>query len=139
MTLTPKREVFAQAIADGKSQADAYRIAFEVSPTAKPETVQANASRLMAVSMVAARVAELRAALDEKALWSREDSVAALSAIAKGHDEDAKASDRVAAVKALNAMHGWDAAQKIDHTSSDGSMSPKGRDLSEFYKDAGKS
>lgn len=121
--LTPKREKFAQCVADGMTQADAYRAAFTVAPDSKAETVQANASRLMADSMVSARVAELRAALAEKALWSREDSVRTLADIAKGVDEDVKASDRVAAVKALNSMHGWDAPTKIDHTSSDGSMS----------------
>lgn len=133
MSLTPKREKFAQSIADGMTQADAYRTAFSVNPSSKPETVQANASRLMADSMVAARVAELRASLSEKALWSREDSVRTLAEIALKQGEHAKDSDRVAAVKALNSMHGWDAAQKIDHTSSDGTMSPKGKSLDDFY------
>lgn len=125
MTITAKQEKFAQCVSDGMSQADAYRASFEVNPSTKPETVQANASRLMANSMVAARVMELREALAEKALWTREDSIRALSRIASGGDDEAKPSDRVAAVKAINTMHGWDAPQKIDHTSSDGSMTPK--------------
>lgn len=122
--LTPKREKFANAVADGLSQADAYRAAFEVKPGTKPETIQANASRLMADSMVAARVAEIRKALADKALWSREDSVRTLADIARGVDAEAKPSDRVAAVKAINAMHGWDAAQKHEHSGPDGGPIP---------------
>lgn len=39
------------------------------------------------------------------------------------------------AIKQLSRMLGWDAAQKIDHSSKDGTMSPKGRSLSDFYED----
>lgn len=64
--LTPKREKFAQGVASGLSQADAYRAAFNVgNSTAK--TIQESASRLVADSKVAARVAELRAPIAERA------------------------------------------------------------------------
>jgi phage terminase small subunit len=56
--LTPKQEKFAQCVAEGMTQADAYRSAYNTK--AKPETIQANASRMMADSMISARVAELR-------------------------------------------------------------------------------
>lgn len=118
--LTPKQEKFAQCVADGMSQADAYRVAFNVKQTTKPETTQANASRLMANGTISARVAELREKLTQKALWTREMSVAALlEAYQEGN-----ASAKVAAVKELNAMHGFNAAQKVDLTNSDGSLKP---------------
>lgn len=118
--LTPKQEKFAQCVADGMSQADAYRVAFNVKQTTKPETTQANASRLMANGTISARVAELRERLTQKALWTREMSVAALlEAYQEGN-----ASAKVAAVKELNAMHGFNAAQKVDLTNSDGSLKP---------------
>lgn len=120
MTLTPKQERFCQCIADGMSQADAYRNAFDVKPTTKPETVQESASRLMKDPKVSARVAFLREALAEKAIWTREDSARVLSEIALGHDEQGKTSDRVAAVKELNAMHGFNAAIKTELTGSNG-------------------
>lgn len=120
MKLTPKQERFCQCIADGMSQADAYRNAFDVKPTTKPETTQANASRLMADSMVSARVKELRDMLTAKAIWTREDSAKVLSEIALGHDEQGKTSDRVAAVKELNAMHGFHAPTKVAQTDSQG-------------------
>ena len=75
MALTPKKEKFAQCVADGMSQADAYRTAFDVSPTTKPETVYKRASELMSNGEVSGRVAELREQLSAKALWTRQDSV----------------------------------------------------------------
>ncbi|WP_434513794.1 terminase small subunit [Dechloromonas sp. ARDL1] len=59
MSLTPKQEKFAQEVASGKSQADAYRAAFDCARS-KPETIQSHASRLMADGKVSARVKELR-------------------------------------------------------------------------------
>jgi phage terminase small subunit len=64
--MTPKREAFATEVASGKSQADAYRAAFDAA-NMKAETIQQAASRLMADSKVAARVAELRKPVIEKA------------------------------------------------------------------------
>ena len=116
MALTPKQERFAQEVASGKSQAEAYRAAFNVKPTTKPETSQANACRLMADSNVSTRVAELRAAVAERVTWTMADSLDVLSTIAKGLDEDAKPSDKVNAVKAINAMIGLDAPSKLSVT-----------------------
>ena len=121
VNLTPKQEKFAQCVADGMSQADAYRTAYDCAPTTKPETIQNKAHELMKNGEVAARVKELREMLTEKALWSRADSVNILAEIAQ--DLGNKAGERVSAIKELNAMHGWN-KQVIDHQSSDGSMSP---------------
>lgn len=41
--------------------------------------------------------------------------------------------DRLGAIQQLARMQGWESAQKHDHTSSDGSMSPKGKSLDDFY------
>lgn len=111
MALTPKQEKFAQEVASGKSQADAYRAAFNCSKS-KPSTVQSHASRLMADGKVSTRVDELKAQLSEKALWTREDSVRILSDIAK--DEEASRKDRTGAIKVLNEMHGFFAPHKIE-------------------------
>lgn len=40
-----------------------------------------------------------------------------------------------AITKMMLTKHGYSEKQEIDHTSSDGSMSPKGRTLDDFYKD----
>jgi phage terminase small subunit len=119
MTLTTKQEAFAQAIADGMTQADAYRAAFNAGKM-KPETIYARASELMADSKVAGRVKELRAELSKKAIWTREMSVKALVQAFK----EGKPSDKVSAVRELNAMHGYNAPERIDLMNSDGSLKP---------------
>ena len=114
--MTPKQEKFAQCVADGMSQADAYRTAFDVKQTTKPETVQANASRLMSDSMVSARVQQLKDALANKALWTRADSVRALETAMRIAQDKDNATGLVAAVKEMNAMHGFNEPSKLELT-----------------------
>ena len=114
--LTPKREAFAQAVANGKTQADAYREAFNAA-NMKPETIWSKASELMADGKVAARVEELRELLASKQLWSREDNVNTLKSIIESSD---KASDTISAVKELNSMHGDNAPSKHEHSGAIG-------------------
>ena len=116
MALTPKQELFAQEVASGKTQADAYRAAYDVKPTTKPETTYKRACELMADGNISGRIAELRAAAAERVVWTMADSLDVLSTIAKGLDEDAKPSDKVNAVKAINAMIGLDAPSKLNVT-----------------------
>ena len=59
MSLTPKQEAFAQNVASGMTQADAYRGSYNAEKM-KPESVQVNASKLMADAKVRLRVEELR-------------------------------------------------------------------------------
>ena len=117
MALTPKKEKFAQCVADGMSQADAYRTAFDVSPTTKQETVYKRASELMSNGEVSGRVAELREQLSAKALWTRQDSVQALISVLSNPETQ---KDVIAAVKELNAMHGYNAPQKLEVSGKDG-------------------
>jgi len=107
MTLTAKQEKFCQSIADGMNQSDAYRAAYSAGRM-KPETVQNNAYNLLKNSEVAARVGELKDALANKALWTREQSVSVLADVASS----AKPGEKVSAVKELNAMHGFLAPTK---------------------------
>lgn len=111
MALTPKQEKFAQCVADGMTQADAYRSAFDVRPTTKPESVIRSASELMSDPNISSRVAELRQQLSEKALWTRQDSVQALISVLSNPESQ---KDVIAAVKELNAMHGYNAPQKME-------------------------
>ena len=115
MSLTPKQEKFAHCIADGMSQADAYRTAFDAGKM-KAETIHKRASELMADGAVTGRVQELRGRLATKALWTREMSVKAL---VKAYQEG-NGSVKVAAVKELNAMHGFNAPQKVEVSTTPG-------------------
>ena len=109
--LTPKQEAFCQAIADGMTQADAYRTAYSAAKMTD-KSVWERASHLMKNVKVTARVSELKSALEAKQLWTREESVKTLAGIAK--DNDAKQADQINAVKALNTMHGFDAPKQFD-------------------------
>jgi hypothetical protein len=109
--LTPKREAFAQNIANGMTQADAYRASFSAGKM-KPETIQQAASRLMANSKVSARVAEFKKALEEKHLWTREKSVKILSQIAE--NKESTNSEKISSIKELNLMHGFNAPQQLN-------------------------
>lgn len=119
MSLTPKQEAFAQAIADGKTQSDAYRSAFDVSPTTKPETIHKRASELMSDGEVTGRVEELKQALSAKALWTREMSVKALARAYKIAEDTRNPSGMTGAVKELNAMHGFNAPTELHVTSKE--------------------
>lgn len=60
MSLTPQQELFAQSVASGMNQSDAYRTAYKVRATTKQESINQSASRVMADINVASRVEELR-------------------------------------------------------------------------------
>lgn len=110
--LTNQQEKFCQGCASGLTQADGYRAAYPKSLNWKDKTVTEFASRLMAHSNVSARVSELKQAISNKGLWTRERSVIRLAGIAD--TEGGKATDTVAAIKELNLMHGFNAPVKLD-------------------------
>ena len=131
--MTPEQQALADKLTNlqrgvvlgvvaGKSQRQAY---YDAGGRAKTDlSADATVSELLSNPNVRAFYDSLIANVAEKAIWTREDSLRTLAEIASGLDENGKTSDRVAAVKELNAMGGWNSAQKIDHTSTDGSMSP---------------
>ena len=110
MKLTAQQEKFAQSIADGMTQADAYRSAYPKAAGRKVEALYVAASELM--GKVGVRVAELKEALASKHLWTREQSVAQLVSELDGD----RAGDRISAVKELNCMHGFNAPVQVNHS-----------------------
>ena len=108
MTLTFKQEAFAQAIADGMTQADAYRTAYDAEGMSD-NVIWSEASKLTSHPKVSVRIKELKDALSEKVMWTRQMSVRAL----KETYETSAGSVRVAAVKELNAMHGYNEPSKL--------------------------
>lgn len=108
VNLTAKQEAFCQGIADGLGQADAYRAAYDAEDM-KENSVYVNASKLMKNAKIIQRIAELRSQVEEKQLWSREMSIKALVQAYR----EGSGSVKVAAVKELNAMHGYNEPAKI--------------------------
>ena len=108
VNLTAKQETFCQGIADGLGQADAYRAAYDAAGM-KDNVIYARASELMKNGKITDRIKELRSQVQEKQLWSREMSVKALVQAYR----EGSGSVKVAAVKELNAMHGYNEPAKI--------------------------
>lgn len=126
MTLTPKQEKFAQAVASGMTQADAYRHAYNAENMAD-STIHEEASRTANDCKVSARIKALQESAAIDALWSLELSIktkrqALKIAIDKG---DSRAI--IQASESLDKLCGFEPARKVDITSSDGSMSPNKR------------
>lgn len=124
MSLTPKQEKFAQCIADGMSQADAYRTAYSAGKMSDG-ALHVEASKLMDNPKIALRLSELRGKLEKKALWTREMSVSALVKAYRVAESQTNASGMTGAIKELNMMHGYNEPTKHDLTSTDGTMTPK--------------
>ena len=59
----------------------------------------------------------------------------AVKDVGKGLLAKALDGDNASMMFYLKTQAGWKESQQIDHTSSDGSMTPKGKDLSDFYDD----
>jgi hypothetical protein len=110
--LTPGQEQFAQLVAAGKSQSEAYRQSYPKSQAWKDDAVWSQASRLM--PKVSARVEQLRAELATKTLWTMEQATTLLVDVATNLDE--RAGDRIKAIAELNKLHGFGVAKAADET-----------------------
>lgn len=130
--LTDKQERFAQLVVELSSKSEAYRRVYDCE-NMTDKSINEEACRTSMNLKVSARIEELRDELAIQSLWRRVNSVNGLKKIAESNEAQHK--DIVAAIKALNSMYGWD-KQTIDNISSDGSMSPKGKSLDDFYKDS---
>lgn len=101
--LTAKQEKFVQGIIEGKSQAEAYRSAYNCNKTSD-KTVWENASRLMADSKVKARVAELREKVADETIMSAKERMRWLSELINSEEESTV--DKLRAVDIMNKMQG---------------------------------
>jgi hypothetical protein len=110
--LTAKQEAFAQGIADGLGQADAYRMAYDAEGMAD-STVYPKASRMISEGKIRARVDELKSMVVEKQLWTREMSIKGLMSAYRIALEAKTSTGMTAAVKELNIMHGFNEPTKV--------------------------
>lgn len=111
MNLTPKQEAFAQLVAKGKTQSDAFREAGYSTNSKKTKVIWEEASTLASNPKVNKRIDELKQTLVKKNLWTKEMSVKVLANIAINAERD---GDKVSAVKELNLMHGYNEPSKIE-------------------------
>ncbi len=115
--LTPKQEKFAQGVAKGLTQSDAYRDAYTVKETTKLETVNQASCRLMADSNISARVAVLREKVAKKACITLQSHLERLEelgqAAARNGQHGAAITAEIARAKAAGLL-----SDKIEHAGS---------------------
>lgn len=99
-----RHEKFAQSLANGMSQRNAYRSAFPNSVKWKDETVDPKASALAKNDKVLARLRELADKASSKAIMSAIERKEWLTGIIKSEAEETK--DKLKAVDLLNRMEG---------------------------------
>jgi phage terminase small subunit len=133
--LTIKQENFCLTYVETGNASEAYRKA-GYSPGMSDATVNEAASRLLKHSKVIARLEELRKPIIERHKITVDDLIAELdeNRLAALQAETVQSSAATAATMAKAKLLGY-MTDKVDLTSSDGTMSPKGKSLSDFYTD----
>jgi phage terminase small subunit len=86
-TITSQQELFAQTIASGENQSDAYRRAYKVKATTKPTSVNVSAAKLMADPNIRQRVEELKKPIIEAVGLTLESHLARLAHLSKKAEE----------------------------------------------------
>lgn len=123
MALTVKQEAFCLAYIETGNASEAYRRA-GYSTKAAQKTIHEAASRLLAEGKVSARVSELKAVLAEHFDITVERIAAMLQEDRQFARECSTPAAAVSATMGLAKLGGL-LIDKRDHTSSDGTMTPK--------------
>lgn len=111
--LTPKQEKFAQCVASGMNQSDAYRAAFNADRM-KANSINVNASKMMADAKVALRVAELRVPIVERVGITLESHLADLQDLR----DRARDAEQYSAAIAAEVARGKASGVHIERTAS---------------------
>lgn len=105
MTLKNARhERFAQLLAEGRSQADAYREVYPVSRRWKSDSIHVRASKVSA--KVLPRVRELQQAIAARVVMERAEALSILADILRSAPADVKSCSRFAQEMRVNPVTG---------------------------------
>lgn len=108
--LTAKQEKFVQGIIEGKSQADAYRAAYNTK-NMTDKSIWVNASQLMNDTKVAQRLTELRNQVNASTIMSARERMEWLTKLINNTEEGT--TDRLRALDIFNKMTG-EYVQKVE-------------------------
>ena len=122
--LSPQREKFAQAVASGMNQSDAYRAAYKVRNGTKLSSVNVNASKLMNDAKVAQRVTELRAPIVKNVQVTLENHLRDLMALRNMATKEKQMSAAINAEIARGKACGL-YVEKLQHSNPDGTLRPQ--------------
>jgi phage terminase small subunit len=126
-SLTEKQEAFALAYIETGNAAESYRRAYDVRAATKHSSIYVNASKLLNDAKISLRIKELQAGAAELSLYSVKSAYEEYEAARELANQEANPSAAVAAVNGKVKLFGLDnhtQKQEVDHTSSDGSMTP---------------
>jgi phage terminase small subunit len=82
--LTPKQERFCWLYVEKSSASEAYRLAYDVGPDTKPESIHRSAAELLANPKVTSRIEAIRAELRERSAITLDSLVERLRSIIDG-------------------------------------------------------
>lgn len=121
--LTIKQENFCLSYLETGSASEAYRRAYNAE-NMKPETVNRAAKELLDNPKITARLDELRKPITDSAQVTLKSHLARLDSLSRQAEERGQFSAAINAEISRGKAAGL-YTEKLDHTSSDGSMSPK--------------
>lgn len=126
MALTPKQEAFARAYVETGNASEAYRRAYDAE-NMKQAVIAVKASELLTNGNVKVMVDNLKEEALQRHRLTVDDLLRELeeARMAAYQQEKPQAGAMVAASMGKAKLLGLEAPAKVDHTSSDGSMSPK--------------
>jgi phage terminase small subunit len=124
--LTPKQEAFALAYVETGNAAEAYRRAYDVKAATTHSTIYVAASELLRHPKINLRIKELQAQAVDLCLYTVQSAFEEYEAARQLALQENNPSAAVSAVNGKVKLFGLEAPakSKVDHTSSDGSMSP---------------
>ena len=123
MKLTLKQENFCLAYIETGNATEAYESAYKPKSMTK-KTMNEKGSRMLAMGKIRARIQELTEPVREKALLTLESHLERLNHLSLKAEASEQYGAAIKAEESRGKVMGLYVA-KIDHTSSDGTMSPK--------------
>lgn len=124
--LTPKQEAFALAYVETGNAAEAYRRSYDVKAATQHSSIYVAASKLLDNAKIMQRVADLQKQASDMCLYTVKDAFTEYEVARQLALQEGNPSAATAAVTGKVRLFGLDQPAKVDHTSSDGSMSTKG-------------
>jgi len=122
--LTPKQEAFAQVYVETGNASEAYRQAYDVSDSTKPESVWQEASRVLADLKVSSRVIGLQEEARERHSVTIDSLTLELNENRKLAKNEKQSAAMTAATMGKAKLHGL-LSDKVEHSNPDGSLRPK--------------
>lgn len=129
--LTEKQDAFCLAYIETGNAAEAYRRAYDVDPTKQANSwIYVEACQLLDNPKVALRIEGLQKEAERLALYNVSKAFDEYENARQLATEEKNPSAAVSAINGKVKLFGLDQPTKVDHTSSDGTMSPKDVKLS---------